>query len=112
MSIPNEEQRQLAIELRKLGVKVIVGSHPHVKQGHEWINGTLVHYSLGNFVFHPHYTYMGVSNQIKQNKQCSICLLIVRFYGFESKYSVFQFRVLLLYAFKVFKICFFEISIN
>ena len=63
MSIPNEEQRQLAIELRKLGVKVIVGSHPHVKQGHEWINDTLVHYSLGNFLFHPHYTFMGVSEK-------------------------------------------------
>lgn len=63
MSIPNEEQRQLAIDLRKLGVKVIVGSHPHVKQGHEWINGTLVHYSLGNFLFHPHFTYMGVSSK-------------------------------------------------
>ena len=40
---------------------MIVGSHPHVLQGHEWINETLVHYSLGNFVFHPHFTMMVVS---------------------------------------------------
>ena len=52
MSIPNEEQREVAIQLRKLGINLIIGSHPHVKQGHEWINDTLVHYSLGNFLFH------------------------------------------------------------
>jgi len=62
MSIPNEEQRELAIRLRGMGINLIIGSHPHVKQGHEWINDTLIHYSLGNFVFHPHSTFMGVSN--------------------------------------------------
>jgi len=59
MSIPNETQRELAVILSGLGVNLIVGSHPHVLQGHEWINDTLVHYSLGNFVFHPHATFMG-----------------------------------------------------
>ena len=61
MAIPNEEQREMAVELKKMGVDLIIGSHPHVMQGHEWLNDTLVHYSLGNFVFHPHYTFMGVS---------------------------------------------------
>lgn len=60
MAIPGEEQRQLAVYLSVLGVNLIIGSHPHVLQGHEWINETLVHYSLGNFVFHPHYTVMRV----------------------------------------------------
>ena len=60
MSIPGEEQRQLAVYLSGLGVNLIIGAHPHVMQGHEWINETLVHYSLGNFVFHPHYTKMRV----------------------------------------------------
>lgn len=67
MAIPGEEQRQLAVYLSGLGVNLIIGSHPHVLQGHEWINETLVHYSLGNFVFHPHYTVMrklaGLSNR-------------------------------------------------
>lgn len=58
MAIPGEEQRQLAVYLSGLGVNLIIGSHPHVLQGHEWINETLVHYSLGNFVFHPHFTVM------------------------------------------------------
>ena len=62
MAIPNEQQREVAISLKNLGVHLIIGSHPHVLQGHEWINNTLVHYSLGNFVFHPHFTTMGVSN--------------------------------------------------
>ena len=61
MSIPNEDQRAIAVILNELGVKLVVASHPHVLQGHEWINDTLVHYSLGNFVFHPHSTFMGVS---------------------------------------------------
>ena len=61
MSIPNEDQREIAVILNELGVKLVVACHPHVLQGHEWINDTLVHYSLGNFVFHPHSTFMGVS---------------------------------------------------
>jgi len=61
MSIPNEEQRELAIRLRGMGINLIIGSHPHVKQGHEWINDTLIHYSLGNFVFHLHSTVIQVS---------------------------------------------------
>ena len=61
MSIPNESQREIAVRMSNLGVKLIIASHPHVMQGHEWINDTLIHYSLGNFIFHPHFTFMGVS---------------------------------------------------
>lgn len=60
MAIPGENQRRLAVDLSKLGARLIIGSHPHVMQGHEWIGDTLVHYSLGNFVFHPHFTAMRV----------------------------------------------------
>ena len=59
-AIPLESQRRIGEYLSYLGVKLIIGSHPHVLQGHEWINNTLVVYSLGNFVFHPHFTYIGV----------------------------------------------------
>lgn len=67
MAIPNEPQREVAIYLKKLGVDLIIGSHPHVMQGHEWMNDTLIHYSLGNFVFHPHFTFMGALHG-KKNK--------------------------------------------
>ncbi|MGN1312166.1 MAG: CapA family protein [Bacilli bacterium] len=33
------------------GVDVIVGHHPHTIQGYEKLNGKLVFYSLGNFIF-------------------------------------------------------------
>ncbi len=33
------------------GASVIIGSHPHVVLGHEYIGETLVYWSLGNFIF-------------------------------------------------------------
>ena len=33
------------------GASVVIGSHPHVVLGHEYIGQTLVYYSLGNFIF-------------------------------------------------------------
>lgn len=51
---PNIVQRRVAIFLARQGVEVILGSHPHVLQPLEWLDGsagrTLVIYSLGNFV--------------------------------------------------------------
>jgi poly-gamma-glutamate synthesis protein (capsule biosynthesis protein) len=52
---PSREQRELAQFLADLGVKLIIGHHPHVVQPLEWVEGkdgcsTLVMYSLGNFV--------------------------------------------------------------
>jgi len=37
-------------------VNSIIGSHPHVKQGHYYYNNTLVVPSLGNFIFPMHLT--------------------------------------------------------
>lgn len=47
---PSSEQEEIANELAKLGVNVIIGSHPHVVQPIEFIDETLVVYSLGNFI--------------------------------------------------------------
>jgi len=58
-SLPYESQRELAVYLSTLEVKLVVGSHSHNLQGHEWINDTLVHYSMGNFVYHGRFTYVG-----------------------------------------------------
>ena len=44
-------QRQLAAVLAKAGATLIVGSGPHVLQGHEFLGRTLVLYSLGNLLF-------------------------------------------------------------
>ena len=49
-SIPTSEQKETAKYLASLGVDVIIGHHPHVIQPIEWIDNTLVIYSLGNLI--------------------------------------------------------------
>ncbi len=49
------EQKTLALDMCSWGADLIVGSHPHVLQGAEWIesenkNKAFVYYSLGNYV--------------------------------------------------------------
>jgi poly-gamma-glutamate synthesis protein (capsule biosynthesis protein) len=53
--IITDAQRTLARRLAALGVDIILGTHPHVLQGMEWIDKpdggkTFVAYSLGNFI--------------------------------------------------------------
>ena len=48
--IPTEIQRKTAKFLADNGVDIIIGSHPHVIMPVEWIDDTLVIYSLGNFI--------------------------------------------------------------
>jgi len=45
------DQRKVARELVRAGADVVVGGHPHWVQGAERVRGSLVAYSLGNFVF-------------------------------------------------------------
>ncbi len=47
---PVQEQREIAAYLASLGVNVVIGHHPHVIQPIEYIDNTLVIYSLGNFL--------------------------------------------------------------
>ena len=52
---PNDTQINLAHELSRMGVDIIIGHHPHVLQPMEWIERpdgtrTFVMYSLGNFL--------------------------------------------------------------
>ncbi len=52
---PNSEQKELAQFLADEGVLLIIGMHPHVIQGVEWLEGaqgnkTFCVYSLGNFI--------------------------------------------------------------
>jgi poly-gamma-glutamate capsule biosynthesis protein CapA/YwtB (metallophosphatase superfamily) len=50
--LPNKSQKNLAEFCFKKGVKLVIGSHPHVLQPMEWRKDTdqVVVYSLGNFV--------------------------------------------------------------
>lgn len=48
---PQDGQRELAKLMVEAGADLIIGSHPHVVQGIESIDGVPVIYSLGNFVF-------------------------------------------------------------
>lgn len=49
--VHSSAQRQVASELTDAGADAIIGSHPHVVQDFEIINGKPVVYSLGNFIF-------------------------------------------------------------
>ncbi len=48
---PSRDIRRVAEDLVDAGADVLLGSHPHVVQGMEWIRGKPVFWSLGNFVF-------------------------------------------------------------
>lgn len=47
---PNRFQKEIADFLRRQGVALIIGSHPHVIQSFEGDSSGMVFYSLGNFV--------------------------------------------------------------
>ncbi|WP_010256324.1 CapA family protein [Treponema primitia] len=48
---PDARTRGIYTELIKAGADIIIGSHPHIVQGFEWIDGKPIFWSLGNFVF-------------------------------------------------------------
>ena len=53
--IDDYQQRTPAHQLVDAGADVIIGNHPHVIQGIEFYNGSLIAYSQGDFVF-DHYS--------------------------------------------------------
>jgi gamma-polyglutamate biosynthesis protein CapA len=54
--LPATSQRELATQLIKLGVDLVVGHHPHVTQSVELIDEVPVFYSLGNFIFDQYFS--------------------------------------------------------
>ena len=57
--VPPSETRARFRFLAENGADLVIGHHPHVLQGLEWIGNVPVAYSLGNFLFHsslPHVT--------------------------------------------------------
>lgn len=49
-SEPSAYQKDEAKFLAEQGVDLVIGTHPHVLEPVEWIDDTLVFYSLGNFI--------------------------------------------------------------
>lgn len=47
---PTNEQKKQAEYLASLGVDIVIGNHPHCIQPVEWIDNTLIIYSLGNLI--------------------------------------------------------------
>ncbi len=50
-NIAEASQRELAAAYADAGADLIIGAHPHVLQGFEYVNSVPVMYSLGNFWF-------------------------------------------------------------
>jgi poly-gamma-glutamate synthesis protein (capsule biosynthesis protein) len=48
---PSLDQKRTAREFIHAGATLVIGHHPHVVQGIENLNGRLIAYSLGNFIF-------------------------------------------------------------
>jgi len=48
---PDAATRTLYTDLINAGADLVIGSHPHVVQGFEWVQGKPVFWSLGNYVF-------------------------------------------------------------
>ncbi|HPM10131.1 MAG TPA: CapA family protein [Paludibacter sp.] len=51
IDIPIKEWRDRYKRLCDIGVDVVIGHHPHVPQGYEKYNDSIIFYSLGNFYF-------------------------------------------------------------
>jgi poly-gamma-glutamate synthesis protein (capsule biosynthesis protein) len=62
MPTPSVPRLRNSRQIARAGAKIILEHHPHVPQGIEMVNGALIAYSLGNFVFEAH-----TSNYMKGN---------------------------------------------
>jgi len=76
-SIPQKEWRIRYRHLCDLGADVVIGSHPHVPQGYERHNASLIFYSLGNFYFdygyatnYQNHSYAILLNLVKGKEPC------------------------------------------
>ncbi|MDR2110068.1 MAG: CapA family protein [Spirochaetaceae bacterium] len=48
---PDGPTRAFYTDLIEHGADLIIGSHPHIVQGFEWVRGRAIFWSLGNYVF-------------------------------------------------------------
>lgn len=59
---PTVYEKDMAKYLASLGVDIIIGTHPHVIQPIEWLDDTLVIYSLGNLLSAQYQNYSSCTN--------------------------------------------------
>lgn len=102
----NKYQKEYAKFFNEQGVGLIIGTHPHVLQPIEWIEGengnkTLVYYSLGNYISSMDYTDRmlgGIANVtiVKENnktyiKKASITPIVTHYErGGDYNFSVYK----------------------
>ena len=60
--VPPSETRRRFRFLAENGADLVIGHHPHVLQGLEWIGRVPVAYSLGDFLFHNSLPYVAERN--------------------------------------------------
>lgn len=75
-NVPLQDQRTLATSLINAGADVIIGTHPHMVQGYEIINGKPVFYSLGNFFFPEFETKTGFKHTWKPGCEYSLMAMV------------------------------------
>ena len=64
----NEQQQAEGRQLLDAGADIVVGGHPHVLQGMEYVDGKPIVYSLGDFWFNKETKYTGLLQlRISQN---------------------------------------------
>lgn len=68
INYPNYDHIEMARKLALISPYVYYGHHPHVAQGIEKVNKSLIAYSLGNFCFDDVYTKKSKLPLIKQSK--------------------------------------------
>ncbi|MBP6924557.1 MAG: CapA family protein [Candidatus Pacebacteria bacterium] len=68
--VHNKTQKLLAHELVSAGADLIVGHHPHVVQDIDIVDGVIVFYSLGNYIFDQYF-----SEEVKEGLVLSLDMM-------------------------------------
>lgn len=63
----SSSQKSFARVMLDSGADIVVGNHPHLIQASENVNGRMVYYSLGNFVFDLMYNDAAISDMLEIN---------------------------------------------
>ena len=80
---PSPARREAFRAFAAAGATVVLGHHPHVPQGVELVGGSLIAYSLGNFLFHVHSSSY-LSPHLPRAAQSFVLLARVSAAGVES----------------------------
>lgn len=83
----NSDQQRWGREFLASGADIVIGGHPHVLQGIEYVDGKPIIYSLGDFWFNHETKYTGVLKlniQYDGLKEMSFVPCLQR--GFETQY--------------------------